>query len=271
MTFLEGSDQAGLVLEGGGSEGQEPIDPGNQPSQQVAPQLSPYGQKFLEEVPEEERGVIQKYLPKWDGGFTKYAQQVQGQLKQYQDLGQAQELAQMRGIYQRLMDDPQGVMNYLVEQGHVKYPEAPQSQQQNGQQEADPYAQKFQTYDSNFQRLERALGMMAETFQKQQQAAEQAANEKQLDDWLALVKGLNKNVDEEYALTLLHSGMTDPNEVVGRWNQKFQSLVNASQAGRAPNVMGSSSQPPIAQKTTDMTPEQRRQAFLNNLPADFLQ
>jgi hypothetical protein len=268
MSFLDDSGS------GPATEGQPVESPENQPAQLQEPQLSPYAQNFLQGVPEEERGVVSKYLPKWDGGFTQYAQRVQGELKSYKDLGNAEELRAARQVYDRLINDPESVVNWLAEQGY-KYnaqgeivpsnqPNQPNQSQNQQSQSPDPYADRWQKMD----RMERALGLVAENFQKQQQAAEQAQAERELDNYLSEFKKAHGNVPEQFILAYLNANVVDPMQIAGEWQKITQGAINQRAAAKPPNIMGSSSQPPVAQDPANYTTDQRQQALLARL-GDF--
>ena len=261
MSFLEESGP------GPESEGQPAGDPEVQPATPQAPQLSPYGQKFLEEVPEEERGIVSKYLPKWDGGFTKYAQQVQGQLKSYEGLGSADELRAARQVYDKLVNDPESVVNWLADQGFKYNAQGEIVPDPNAQPQAktpDPYQDRWSKLD----RMERAVGLMAENFTKQQQAAEQAAADKQLENYLGEFKTNFGNVPEQFILAYLNAGTVDPATIAKEWQTITQGAINQRAAAKPPNIMGANSQPPVAQDPANMTEDQRRAAFLARL-GDF--
>lgn len=282
MTFMDDSNQ-GPVTEGQpeGSEGQSQET--QQPQQQV--NYSPYAQNYLNQVPEAEREIVGRHLRNWDSGFTRYAQGVQSELKRYKDLGDPETLQTAHGIYQRLINDPQAIADYLYENGYaptkaearqqaaqVTDPnnQGHQGQSLNGQgNQSDPYADRFKQYDQQYSRLERAIGLMAEQFQTQQRQAEQAAAEKQLDEMITGIKSKDKTIPDQFILAYLNAGVLDPEQIAGEWRNAVQTELNRRGAGtpsNAPQLMGSGSQGPVAPNTANMTDEQRREALLSRLP-----
>lgn len=252
-------------------------DPGNQPPQQEPePVYSPFAQNYLSRVPEAERGVVGRHIQEWDKGFQQYATGVQQQIKQYKDLGDPNTLKQAHTVYQRLIDDPQSVANWLAEQGYTVAAQQAQqvaNAQQQGQPgqpgQEDPLLNhpKFKELVQNNGRMERILGAMYEQQQQREKAAAEAEEDRRLDQFVSGFKKQNPGVPEQYLLAMMHSGMSDPVQIANSWKQLAQQNLNTARAGQVPNIMGASSQPPLSQNAADMTREQRLEALANRLPS----
>lgn len=251
--------------------GGDPVDPGA--AQGTQPQgdfsnLSPFGQNFIQGVPENERGIVAKYLPQWDAGFTKHSQRLNQELSQYKQLGDPHTLQQAHSVYQQLVNDPAEVARFLVEQGYYTPKQAAQavSQAQQGDPSGLPpeIQDKLSKYDTEFNRMQRALGIMAERTQslQQQREAEEAA--RQLDSWMTDFQKKNPGIPEVFVLSMLQAGLDEPS-IVNQWNGVSQQIVNQRAAKTPPNINGASSQPQFAQNPADMTVDQRKQALVSRL------
>lgn len=247
-------------------EGQSEGDPAGQQTEEVQPNYSPYAQRFLSELPEEHRGIVAPHLQKWDAGFTRYSQGVQSELKRYKDLGDAEELKSARQFYDQLRNDPAYVARVLVEQGYYtpETPSTPPAQQVPGQlgQQQEPDDPRLTKIQQENQRMQRALGAVAEYIQTDRQRREQEAADRQLDEYLTSFKKMpgNAGVPDEFILGYLNAGITDQMEIASRW-QNITKSVAKPPPPRVPNVMGSGSQPPVAQNVAEYDEKQRKDAL----------
>ncbi len=251
-------------------EGQTDVDPGNQPPQQEEVKLSGYAQNYLQGVPEAERELVQRHISKWDTGASQQFQRYAEELNRWKGLGNYDDLVAANRVYQQLVSDPQGVVDYLYkEHGYTPSELAAMQQQAQatgpGQQQAEPqpWEPQLKQYESRFQQYDRVLGGIAEYIKQQKEAAETQQYDKQVDDLLTQVKSVDKTIPDNYALTLMLQGRS-PEQVAAQWKQEVQAALNAQRNGQpspAPGLMGARSGGPVAQKATDMTDDQRRQAL----------
>jgi len=227
---------------------------------------SPYAQNFLAGVPEGERAVIEPHLKNWDKGFTQYAQRRSAELKQYQDLGEYDTVSRAAQMWDQLVSDPKAVTKWLIDNGYG--PEAAKeiAKDVTGQQQPDPYSEKFTGFESKLEKIERALGLIGNNFQQQQQAAQIAESNKQLDTFITGMKQNVPGIDDQFILALLQANITDPTEIAGRWRALEQSVINRRPAPTPPNVLGANSGPPPAGKSpAEYTDKERKDALYNSL------
>ena len=255
----------------GSEEGQAVETPEVQPEATPAPVFSPFAQNYLANVPEEERPIAQKHILEWDKGFNRYAQGVQQQIRQYQELGDPQTLQTARSVYQRLIDDPQGVAEWLHQQGYtVKEANAAVQQAVNGQaQEEDPLLKhpKFQELNQKIDRYDRILGMLAEQNKTRAEQEEAEKADKELSDYMSAFP--DKKVPEKFILTYLNAGIIDPQRIAQEWNETIQGYTNDRHANQVPNIVGATSSPTPKQDPATMNTDQRQAALLAALPKDW--
>lgn len=272
------ADQFATALQGqdlSGTEGQQ-VSPEPTTQQQDNQQVSysPYAQQFLQDVPEDQRAIVEQHLRKWDAGFTRYAQGVNDQLKQYQSLGDAQQLQQAVQYYNQLLNDPHSVAELLIQNGFGPQQAAQMAQQvtqqQNPQQQIqqdpfqqmpDPIRQRFETVDQlkqQYQQMERAMGLIAQKFNEQDQMAQEQVADQQLDQLLGQMKQQFGDFDETYILTQLANG-ANPDQAIRNYQSFIQREVNKRAAPQAPQVISGSSLPAI--KTPLDTADQRNAAL----------
>lgn len=248
-------------------------------TQQVS--YSPYAQQFLQDVPEDQRAVVEEHLRKWDAGFTRYAQGMNEQLRQYQSLGDAQQIQQAVQYYNQLLNDPTSVAELLIQNGfgpQQAMQMAQQAQQQQPQQQQpdylqqmpEPIRQKFESVDrlnQQYSQMERAMGLIAQKFNEQDQQAQQYEADQQLDQLLGSMKQQFGDFDETYILTQLANG-AGPDQAIKNYQGFIQREVNKRAAPQPPNVISGSSLPPV--KTPLDTPEQRNAALVAALKSQGL-
>lgn len=258
-----------------GTEGQqvspEPTTQQQDPNQQVS--YSPYAQQFLQDVPQDQRAIVEEHLRKWDAGFTRYAQGMNDQLRQYQSLGDAQQIQQAVQYYNQLLNDPHSVAELLIQNGfgpaqaqqlaqQATQQQNPQQMQQDPfQQMPEPIRQRFEAVDrlnQQYSQMERAMGLIAQKFNEQDQMAQEQAGDQQLEQLLGQMKQQFGDFDETYILTQLANG-ANPDQAIRNYNAFIQREVNKRAAPQPPSVISGSSLPAI--KTPLDTADQRNAAL----------
>lgn len=177
---------------------------------------------FLKDVAEEHRSIIEPYVKKWDAGVQRRFQDLHGQLSPYQQLGaDPQELAQAYQLYQLLDEDPERVYHALREQ------------YESGEDEDDGVDDSG---DESFQGLppeiqqelkqqRQVLEALAEFVTNQQQTAQEAAEDKELDSYLGLLREEFGDYDEDYVVAKMYRGMSGE-DAVKSWQAAIQKQLN---------------------------------------------
>ncbi len=259
MAFVEGTEESGY--EGGDAEVSEPEAPG----------LSRQGQQFIESIPEEHRGVVSQYLPKWDKGFTQYAQRVQAQLKDYERYGSQEELQQAHNLRQTLLNDPSYLVDYIynnreplgitewrwnaqtqqVEQAPPGEGESQDDIEKKLAKYLEPHQQKMGQFESQMQQIAQFLG-------QQQQAAQQAREDAELRSQIAAAQKKHGDFDLRTVLSIARSNDMNIDQAVQAYNAVVERAVSAKAAKQAPLVLGGQSLPQLQKTPADMSAEERR-------------
>lgn len=234
------------------------VQPNQQPvapvvDQQVAsptapqePQLSDYAKGILGQVADTDRDVISKYLPQWDAGVARRITELQGTYAPFDPLLQegwtAQDLNAAARLYDMLESDPQAALDVLnrnfgsVQQGGSTPAQQPQG---NGQQPAQlpPEVQQ------QFGKIDQFMERMAQDQQARQQADQQIAQDKALDEYMGLLKREKGDFDENYVLSRMSAGVQG-DVAVDEFNrmveQRVQAKTGSSQLPAVPILNGGS-------------------------------
>lgn len=200
---------------------------GTQGTGQVADSpLQDFVDGLLAEVPEELRPQFEPYVKKWDAGVTRRFQDIHNQYKPYKELGEVDELQQAKEIYEMLRDDPQRVYGLLAEhlgvstgQGTLPGVESPSSSETAGL--PPEYLQKLN-------QLEQIVNPLAEYILEQQRQSRQAEEDRQLDEYLGLLRQEYGDFDEDWVLTKVSQGM-EIDAAVKAWHSKVEEIRRAGQ------------------------------------------
>lgn len=241
------------------------VDMGTDVSAEPAqPELSSHAQQFLQDVPEEHRPIIDQHLRKWDSGFTKYSQGVQNELKQYKELGAAEELRQARELYNQFVNDPGSIAEFLITNGYYSAP-APQAQPEQPQipEEVASYLKPFEEKFSKFDQIERAVSVMASQFQAQAAAQKQKEEDAALEAEISRLKNEHGDFDMEFVITKAQANGGNLEAAVQAYKKFEQNLINRGNA--APRVLGANSLPPITKTPAEMSGDERKQLMIAKL------
>jgi len=203
----------------------------------------PAWSEILSVVPPELHGQITPVLQKWDQGVNERFQQLHSEsapYKEYMDQYSPEDIQQAINLAQMLQTDPNSFYQQLIEaapQLGIELADFGQGQEPepqqvngfgNGQQAENPY-------DDRFSSIEAALGSLAEMMLNNQQSAEQAQEDAELE---AALSGLHKqfgDFDDDYVITKIAGGM-EPDKAV----EAFYQLTGKNPAAQnTPPVIGS--------------------------------
>lgn len=254
MAFVDGTEDSGYETQ----ETEEPEAPG----------LSRQGQEFIGSIPEEHREIVGQYLPKWDKGFTQYAQRVQAQLKDYERFGTQEELQQAHNLRQTLLQDPAYLVEYIYNNREplgIEWKWNAQTQQAEPVvtgEGADEIEQKLSKYiEPTHQKLsqfEKQMEQIAGYLQQQQQAQQQAREDAELRSQIAAAQKKHGDFDLRTVLSIARSNNLDIEQAVQVYNGVVERAVSARAAKQAPVVLGGQSLPQLQKTATDMSSDERR-------------
>ncbi|MET0785580.1 MAG: hypothetical protein ABWY25_02610 [Paenisporosarcina sp.] len=81
--------------------------------QEPIPEDLGLAEKFLPNVPPQDRAVISRYIKEWDAGVTKRFQEYSNKLKPYESLGPADELQKYVNLARNFQADPENVFRIM--------------------------------------------------------------------------------------------------------------------------------------------------------------
>lgn len=223
--------------------GSDELDFGQQTEQSddSLPPLSDYGQRFVQNIPEEHRPIADKWVREWDAGVEKLRGKYENELGTYKKLGDLEDIQAGVQLYKLLIDEPHTVAEWLAkEKGiYVAPPEqqnAPAGKQPAGQQEGDPYEERFK-------KLEQGIVMTA---QQQREFFAQQEQQRALAEYNSLLQQAEAKhgpFDKNYVSYLLSQGLA---QTLDEAVEAFHKL-NPGQQRRAtaPNLLGASGNAPL--------------------------
>ncbi len=260
-----GSGDGGVIDQGLGlmpqsDQGQEPS--GFNQGQQDEIKLNPAWNTVLDKLPAQYRGMITPELKQWDRNYNEGIQKVHSQYAEYKPFLEQQvapdDINNSLLIYNALNDNPQALIQQLIE--YYKY-EIPQ---QGGQGQGDPQQQPQEldeegipydiTQHPEFQRMAQLVELMGQnTLQQNEQLMQQQAEET-LDQEFNTAHDTHGNFDDTWVAQMMYAQGVDIDTAVQAYQQHIQQAVQSYRAPgqNAPVMMGGggglpSQQTPIGQ------------------------
>jgi hypothetical protein len=230
--------------------------------QEAPVRLSAFAQSYLAQVPDQERDLVQRHVQEWDRGFNKYAERIQRQYGQYDQLGSFDEISQAVSIARMISQDPHGATQWLISQGYgpqqaAQAVQGAQQEAQQGQQDT-PESQLPPAVAEELNRYKMALGAMYERMNADQLQRDTERYEKEIEAGLEAARQKYPGIPETLVLHLMKGGM-EMEDAVAQVASQIQSGVNQRAAPQAPRVLSSASLPPQAAKSpSEMTDDERK-------------
>lgn len=285
----------GMSAEALQGQGAPPVAPGTEGTPGQGPPVTPvpggppaqdggYSQlasEFLQGIPEGQRVLLEPHLRKWDAGVTQKFQELQSQLKPYQELGHDPEtLAEAIQLMQIMDERPEVIYKLLTEelgfgqqnqglpgqQSQQQPPQPPVGQPgQQGPQQVPP---GMEQYDQRFGQIETVLGKLAEVVLSGQQTAAQQDEDAQLDAYLSDLKTQFGEFDEDWVVMQIGRGM-DGEAAVKAFQSMIQDRINANGGGGGgpglPPTLSGGSVPPAERVNVGKLPGKDVRALVSGL------
>jgi hypothetical protein len=211
-------------------------------------EFSEFASQYLNSVEEADRPIVSKYIKGWDGNVTQKFQELNDQLKVYQDPKAFYNIMteQMRDM--GLLDDSNGTEGTTpVGGGLPEYEGLPQN-----------FVQEFQTLKDEL----KGLREFKQSYDQQQQSQSQ---QQQLDNLLQTLQTEHGEFDQAAVLGRILQGMS-PDEAVKDYKKLLQKL-GTPERKPAPPVIGTGR---IAVEQVDRTKISNDKKARTGLVADIL-
>jgi len=194
---------------------------------------------FLNDIPEQDRGIVGKYVKQWDGNVTKQFQKIHDNYRPYKDLGDLERLKIANEFFSRFETNPLEVYSIfkqgLMEQFGEDFENQMSTQDENYENEQGEYEED----DGDYEEIDLPEGVMEflegigasvqdlVDWKESQEAQRQEQEENdQLDRMLdemhnTLLQGYKLDEDDDDWLLIQMSKGKEPKEAADAWVKKF--------------------------------------------------
>jgi len=203
-----------------------PFQPTDSPStQETEPQeleLNEFAQGILNQIPVEDRPVVQKYIKDWDKGVTQHLQKVHEKYQPYVELGDIEDIQYARYYASMMQNDPAQLIRELTSaMREAGMPVDSIFEPEEEQEESVQYEIPKQ-YLSKMDQLEKALGTVYSQQQQFQQSQIEAQQMAQLDKLMQDMHSQHGEFDDDWFLLQLEKGRT-PDQAINAYKERFGS------------------------------------------------
>jgi hypothetical protein len=220
-------------------DGSDPEQP--QPGQE---QISPdsLANPFLAKIPEADRAIVGKYIKDWDAGVTRRFQDIHSQY----------------ALMQMVNEDPQRVYD-LLGQSLEQMQGGAQEFQQQEQQQYGLDGELPPVFAEKFAKMEQTLEALAQHFMSSEETRQAEQEDRELDDYLGMLKQKYGEFDEDWVLAKMLNGQ-DGEEALKQYNDWLQGQITSRMSSKRPVPVlgGGGSVPPNGVDATKMTGSQVR-------------
>lgn len=180
---------------------------------------------FLKNIPEADRGVVERYVKDWDAGVTKRFQSIHEQYQPYKELGDPQALQQAIQLQQLIDNDPEYVYRVLAQEfGQSEGGtgtgggSAPVSTPPEFEGLPEQFVEQWQTQQTMLENLAQlVLAGRQESTEREEDAA--------LDFEMDRLKKQYGDFDEEFVLAKMWNGASG-DDAVKAYQSLTQNIIN---------------------------------------------
>lgn len=246
--------------------GQEPQG-FQQQGQQEEPKINPAWNNLLSRVPQGLHGQILPELQQWEKNYTQGMQKVHSQYAGYKPFLDQQiapeQLNEAYMIRQALEQDPLKFVQALIEHYGLQLP-TEQGQPNENPEEENPFDL---SQNPEWQNQQQIVNTMAQALLLQNQQAQEAQEDAELDAQFESAKQRHGEFDEDYVMKHLYFSGADNvdeammDEAIEAWKEHVQGVVQnyRSPSQNAPVIMGGGGGLPSQQTPVgSMSGNQRR-------------
>lgn len=245
----------------------QPIEGDLPPEQPQEYSFTSFGNTIYEKVPEDLRPQVAEYLKEFDTGFVKYSQEVQPKLKAYENYGTPEEVGIASQLYNTLLNQPQVIYEYLVEQG-VAPKQAAQLAKEASSENAEPVSPEYQAMQSKLGDMEKIVTALGSYMQQQRQTEQDTRDRAEFNSLLDNLENQHGKFDRTL-VTRLIAGGASPEEAVTALKGLGQQAVNGAAKLPPPVLSGSGATPRTQMDLTNASREDTKN-FVSNAIAEIL-
>jgi len=205
---------------------------------------------FLADVDPNDRPILEKYVDKWDAGATKKFQSYAEKLKGYEALGPLEQLQQLHQFGSVFNDNPEQVFKAMYDAFAEQYGdsfeeelvrmlelqiEEEEKQMSNDFEGGNEPPDQTEVWRQN---VESEVEQLREWRDQQETAAQQEAENRQLDNLLAAMHNKVGDFEDDYVIARL-AVHGDPQKALQEWNKLTTKIGGQKAAPRqAPMTLG---------------------------------
>ena len=227
-------------------------------------ELSDFAKGVLNEIPEMDRPVVQKYINTWDGNVTKRFQSIHDEYKPYKELGDYEQVVHAMQVASLLNEDPIAFINIIKDAlGEEMSDPDPVGQNRSVLPEFEGLPEEFVT---KFRSMEERLGAIDTDYQNTKQALTEKEQFAQLDGLMANMHTRHGDFDERYVLMEMASGL-EPEDAIKAWQQTIDKY-GSSPRKPPPNLVRNGGSIPASQvDLSKLSPTDRKRMLSQALDA----
>lgn len=230
-------------------------------------ELSEFAQGILNQIPEDDRPTVGKYLNTWDSNVTKQFDKIHEEYRPFKDLGDYNQVQQAVQVARFLEQNPETVYKALHDEFGEKTEQQPKGQGLGRQEQQQTQGQR----DPEFDELRNMVSTVAQSLIQMRDQRTEEDEDRQLDMALTDLRKKHGDFDEDYVLIKMMNNGGDGEAAV----KDFKALQKAYFAGekipqtglRPPPNLGSGGAMPS--KTQDVA--KLSNDDFNDLVAKYLQ
>lgn len=198
--------------------------------------FSDFAKGILNQIPEEDRTVVSKYIKDWDSNVTKQFQNVHEQYKPYKELGEPDAIREALGWIELLNSDPVSFINNVQEAMKEAGIEMSAQQINDELSNLPEFEGLPKQFVDDFQATKQELAQLRDTIQGFTQTTQEKEEQIALDNLLSTLHNEHGDFDDDWVTLQIARGL-DPAEAVNKFNTEFISKYSSPQARKpAPNL-----------------------------------
>lgn len=227
-------------------------------------ELSEFARGILNEIPEEDRSIVQKHIKTWDGNVTKKFQEYTGKLKPYEELGSLEDVQAALEVIQLMNEDPLEFYNQItaaLNQHGILKEDAPMTDFNLPEYEGlpEPVVQKIQ-------QLEEMLSGTSSRFDEFMASQEEAKVMQQVDSLLSTLHNKHGEFDEDWVLMQMSRGVA-PDDAVKAFHSNVVQKYSSPRKPPAALLGGAGSVPSGQADFSKMTQQEKKAWAVQQLQA----